>query len=228
MITGKSVLFRKLLGFISFQLSGVNAILYVQRSIPLHLLLNLEPSEAFELTPQQRTQPREGTRHNQDGSLTSQKMSLLQDVWNRLKVQCRKQLCDVWNPNMTPVCRKTSLSSLCNLGFHFSISICDLALQSGPPTLKLGSHTLTFRHGQWVRHGTAREKARLQGLRWRLQRLEEENRELKLRLEILIDLLVDATVYMHTLEREVCQMERVRQVRHPEKNVLLPKGRVHQ
>ncbi|KAL7886108.1 hypothetical protein AOLI_G00064030 [Acnodon oligacanthus] len=131
-------------------------------------------------------------------------MSLLQDVWNRLKAQCRKQLCDVWNPNMNPVYRKTSLSSLCNLGFHYSIY--DLALQSGPPTLKLGSHTLTFRHGQWVRHGRAREKARLQGLRWRLQRLEEENRELKLRLEILIDLLVDTTVHMHILEREVSQM----------------------
>ncbi|XP_036423645.1 protein chibby homolog 1-like [Colossoma macropomum] len=147
-------------------------------------------------------------------------MSLLQDVWNRLKVQCRKQLCDVWNPNMTPVCRNTALSH-CNLGFHSSI--CDLALQSGPPTLKLGSHTLTFRHGQWVRHGGARENARLQGLRWRLQKLEEENRELKLRLEILIDMLVDTTVHMHTLEREVGQIERVRQFRHPEKNVLYAK-----
>uniref|UniRef100_A0A3B4CPA5 Uncharacterized protein n=1 Tax=Pygocentrus nattereri TaxID=42514 RepID=A0A3B4CPA5_PYGNA len=111
---------------------------------------------------------------------------------------CHKQLCDVWNPNMTPVCRKTSLSSL---GFHSSI--CDLALQSGPPTLKLGSHSLTFRHGQWVRHGRAWEKSRLQSLGWRLQSLEEENRELKLRLEVLIDLLVDTTVHMHTLEREV-------------------------
>ncbi|XP_062856233.1 protein chibby homolog 1-like [Trichomycterus rosablanca] len=111
---------------------------------------------------------------------------------------------DIWNPKKPPVRQVATLSSLYNLDLN-SRSL-ELGLQAGPPTLKLGNHSMLFKNGRW-RCAECAEKIRLRsridGLRRRLKDLEEENNMLKLRLEVLKDMMVDVMVDKIILEREL-------------------------
>ncbi|XP_061090020.1 protein chibby homolog 1-like [Conger conger] len=73
----------------------------------------------------------------------------------------------------------------------------------GPPTLSLAGLSFTFTQGRWVLSGPGQpSKSRLRRLAHRKRALQEENNQLKLRVEALMDQLAAATAQLEALRQE--------------------------
>ncbi|XP_077481704.1 protein chibby homolog 1 isoform X1 [Stigmatopora argus] len=111
-----------------------------------------------------------------------------------------------FNPKKIPPRKSRSLSSLHTL--DRSTRELELGIECGPPALSIGGHTLKFEDGQWtsVTGGNAsfREVERLKKKNTQLQ---EENNLLKLKIEILLDMLTESTVEYHLMEKEVKEIK---------------------
>ncbi|XP_036403586.1 protein chibby homolog 1-like [Megalops cyprinoides] len=115
-------------------------------------------------------------------------MSILRDIWDTLG-----------NPSpyrgtgfrIVPRLHVPSLSPRYILDYNSRMA--ELGLD-GPPTLSLAGHSFTFLEGRWVCSATEdrpRQRARLQRLKQQQQVLQAENEALKLRLQVLMDLLTE-------------------------------------
>ncbi|NXI95856.1 CBY1 protein, partial [Psophia crepitans] len=85
----------------------------------------------------------------------------------------------------------------------------ELGLEYGIPTMNLAGQSLKFENGQWVAEsgsfpGDHRE---MQRLRRRNQQLEEENNLLRLKVDILLDMLSETTAESHLMEKELEELK---------------------
>ncbi|KOB52157.1 putative leucine-rich protein, partial [Operophtera brumata] len=108
-----------------------------------------------------------------------------------------------FSPKTIPVRRQDT--SVIKNEFGSDYASKELSLDIAPLKLKLGDFDVSFEDGQWIpasgKAGTAhKENLRL---KTELDRLEEENNMLRLKFEILLDMMTDKTV-----EAEQEQMQR--------------------
>lgn len=109
---------------------------------------------------------------------------------------------NTFSPKKTPPRKAASLSSLHTL--DRSIREIELGLEYGPPAMNIGGQSWTFEDGQWLSEsgGTVSNKE-MQKLKKRNLQLEEENNLLKLKIEILLDMLTETTVQYHLMEKKI-------------------------
>ncbi|CAN2391409.1 Chibby homolog 1, partial [Pristimantis euphronides] len=83
-----------------------------------------------------------------------------------------------------------------------------LGLDYGAPSIDIAGQSLKFENGQWIAEsgGTGSQKE-LQRLRKRNLQLEEENNLLRLKVEILLDMLSEATAESHLKDKELEEMK---------------------
>ncbi|CAH0723294.1 unnamed protein product, partial [Brenthis ino] len=110
-----------------------------------------------------------------------------------------------FTPKTIPV-RKHDTSVIKNeLGSDYALR--ELSIDIAPLKLKLGDIELSFEEGQWMpasgRAGAAhKENVRLKK---ELEQLEEENNMLRLKFEILLDMMTDKTVEAEQQEMQRAQ-----------------------
>ncbi|XP_057682551.1 protein chibby homolog 1 isoform X2 [Corythoichthys intestinalis] len=107
-----------------------------------------------------------------------------------------------FNPKKIPPRKTASLSSLHTL--DRSTRELELGIECGPPAMSIGGHNLKFEDGQWISvSGGNASHREIERLKKKNLQLEEENNMLKLKIEILIDMLTESTVEYHLMEKEV-------------------------
>ncbi|XP_067998557.1 protein chibby homolog 1 isoform X2 [Melanerpes formicivorus] len=114
---------------------------------------------------------------------------------------------NTFSPKKTPPRKCASLSSL-----YFtdrSNREIELGLEYGTPTVNLPGHSLKFENGQWVAEsGTfTGDHREMQHLRKRNQQLQEENNLLRLKVDILLDMLSETTAESHLMEKELEELK---------------------
>ncbi|XP_060951117.1 protein chibby homolog 1 [Limanda limanda] len=109
---------------------------------------------------------------------------------------------NTFSPKKTPPRRSASLSSLHTL--DRSTREVELGLEYGPPVMNIGGQSMKFEDGQWITESGENTSGReAQRLKKRNIQLEEENNHLKLKIEILMDMLTETTVEFHLMEKKV-------------------------
>ncbi|XP_075409682.1 protein chibby homolog 1 [Tenrec ecaudatus] len=117
---------------------------------------------------------------------------------------------NTFSPKKTPPRKSASLSNLHAL--DRSTREVELGLDYGTPTMNLAGQNLKFENGQWIADmgisaGVDRREA--QRLRRRNQQLEEENNLLRLKVDILLDMLSETTAESHLMEKELTELKTV-------------------
>ncbi|XP_020371639.1 protein chibby homolog 1 [Rhincodon typus] len=114
---------------------------------------------------------------------------------------------NVFSPKKTPPRKSASLSSLHTLD-RVSREI-ELGLDHGAPVMNIGGQSLKFDNGQWVSEsvGDSGIHKEVQRLRKRNQQLEEENNLLRLKIDILLDMLSETTAESHLMEKELEELK---------------------
>ncbi|NWU14462.1 CBY1 protein, partial [Oxyruncus cristatus] len=112
-----------------------------------------------------------------------------------------------FSPKKTPPRKWASLSNL-----HFldrSTREVELGLEYGTPSMNLAGQSLKFENGQWVSESGSftGDRRELQRLRKRNQQLEEENNLLRLKVDILLDMLSETTAESHLMEKELEELK---------------------
>ncbi|KFP10246.1 Protein chibby 1, partial [Egretta garzetta] len=85
----------------------------------------------------------------------------------------------------------------------------ELGLEYGTPTMNLAGQSLKFENGQWVAESGSftGDRREMQRLRKRNQQLEEENNLLRLKVDILLDMLSETTAESHLMEKELEELK---------------------
>ncbi|XP_009330950.1 PREDICTED: protein chibby homolog 1 [Pygoscelis adeliae] len=85
----------------------------------------------------------------------------------------------------------------------------ELGLEYGIPTMNLAGQSLKFENGQWVAESGSftGDRREMQRLRKRNQQLEEENNLLRLKVDILLDMLSETTAESHLMEKELEELK---------------------
>ncbi|KAM3878347.1 protein chibby homolog 1-like [Diretmus argenteus] len=113
---------------------------------------------------------------------------------------------NTFSPKKTPPRKSASLSNLHTL--DRSTREIELGIVYGPPVMNIGGQSLKFEDGQWLADsGGSVPGKELQRLKKRNVQLEEENNLLKLKNEILLDMLTETTAESHLMERELEEMK---------------------
>lgn len=112
-----------------------------------------------------------------------------------------------FSPKKTPPRKAASLSNLHLL--DRSTREVELGLEYGTPTMNLTGQSLKFENGQWVAEigSFAGDRREMQRLRKRNQQLEEENNLLRLKVDILLDMLSETTAESHLMEKELEELK---------------------
>ncbi|KAJ0015740.1 hypothetical protein NQD34_014030 [Periophthalmus magnuspinnatus] len=123
----------------------------------------------------------------------------MEEIKKSLKMPLFKS---TFSPKKTPARKAASLSSLHTL--DRSTRETELGIEYGPPCMNIGGQNWKFEEGQWITEssGTVSNKE-MQRLKKRNTQLEEENNLLKLKIEILMDMLTETTVQYHLMEKEL-------------------------
>ncbi|CAK9834426.1 Protein chibby homolog 1 [Anthophora retusa] len=108
-----------------------------------------------------------------------------------------------FSPKKTPS-RKAGIS-LANKDFNSKSIEKELGLNIGPIRLKLGDQETIFEAGSWIPEsgkigGTYKENERLKK---EIKRLEDENNLLKLKFEVLLDMLTQKTAEFYSPKEEL-------------------------
>ncbi|XP_043923922.1 protein chibby homolog 1 isoform X1 [Protopterus annectens] len=113
---------------------------------------------------------------------------------------------NTFSPKKTPPRKSASLSNLHTL--DRSTREVELGLEYGSPMMTVGGQSLKFENGQWIVEsgGTGTQKE-VQRLRKRNQQLEEENNLLRLKIDILLDMLSETTAESHLMEKELEELK---------------------
>ncbi|XP_030066639.1 protein chibby homolog 1 [Microcaecilia unicolor] len=109
---------------------------------------------------------------------------------------------NMFSPKKTPPRKSASLSNLHSL--DRTTKEAELGLDYGFPSMNIAGQSLTFENGQWITEsgGTGPQRD-MQRLRRRNLQLEEENNLLKLKVDILLDMLSETTAESHLMEKEL-------------------------
>ncbi|XP_057599721.1 protein chibby homolog 1 isoform X2 [Hippopotamus amphibius kiboko] len=113
-----------------------------------------------------------------------------------------------FSPKKTPPRKSASLSNLHNL--DRSTREVELGLDYGTPTMNLAGQSLKFENGQWIAEtgiGGGVDRREAQRLRRRNQQLEEENNLLRLKVDILLDMMRKRAQHGDTAGREGARTE---------------------
>uniref|UniRef100_A0A2I3GXK2 Chibby 1, beta catenin antagonist n=1 Tax=Nomascus leucogenys TaxID=61853 RepID=A0A2I3GXK2_NOMLE len=100
---------------------------------------------------------------------------------------------NTFSPKKTPPRKSASLSNLHSL--DRSTREVELGLEYGSPTMNLAGQSLKFENGQWIA-----------GELYFLPFLEEENNLLRLKVDILLDMLSESTAESHLMEKELDEL----------------------
>ncbi|XP_076856477.1 protein chibby homolog 1 [Brachyhypopomus gauderio] len=113
---------------------------------------------------------------------------------------------NTFSPKKTPPRKSASLSNLHTL--DRSTREVELGLEYGAPVMNIGGQSLKFEDGQWITEsgGTVSNKE-VQKLKKRNLQLEEENNLLKLKIDILLDMLSETTAESHVIQKELEDMK---------------------
>ncbi|XP_071400148.1 protein chibby homolog 1 isoform X1 [Centroberyx affinis] len=120
---------------------------------------------------------------------------------------------NTFSPKKTPPRKSASLSNLHTvsgggLQLDRSTREVELGLEYGAPVMNIGGQSLKFEEGQWIADsGGSVSGKEVQRLKKRNMQLEEENNLLKLKIEILLDMLTETTAESHLMERELEEMK---------------------
>ncbi|KAG7506620.1 hypothetical protein JOB18_010958 [Solea senegalensis] len=121
---------------------------------------------------------------------------------------------NTFSPKKIPPRKSASLSSLHTL--DRSTREIELGLEYGPPAMNIGGLSWKFEEGQCSRNsflfvetesGGNTSGRELRRLKKRNAQLEEENNLLKLKIELLMDMLTETTVEYHMMEKEVDELK---------------------
>ncbi|KAM3832986.1 protein chibby homolog 1 isoform 1-T1 [Vipera latastei] len=85
----------------------------------------------------------------------------------------------------------------------------ELGLEYGTPVMTLTGQSLKFENGQWITEsfGSNGDRRETQRLRKRNQQLEEENNLLRLKVDLLLDMLSETTAESHLMEKELEELK---------------------
>uniref|UniRef100_F6TG91 Chibby 1, beta catenin antagonist n=3 Tax=Callithrix jacchus TaxID=9483 RepID=F6TG91_CALJA len=114
---------------------------------------------------------------------------------------------NMFSPKKTPPRKSASLSNLHSL--DRSTRELELGLEYGSPTMNLAGQSLKFENGQWIAETGVSggvDRREVQRLRRRNQQLEEENNLLRLKVDILLDMLSESTAKSHLMEKELDEL----------------------
>ncbi|XP_056654926.1 protein chibby homolog 1 isoform X2 [Monodelphis domestica] len=78
--------------------------------------------------------------------------------------------------------------------------------------MNLAGQSLKFENGQWIAESGAcggGDRRETQRLRKRNQQLEEENNLLRLKVDILLDMLSETTAESHLMEKELDELKSI-------------------
>ncbi|XP_027730051.1 protein chibby homolog 1 isoform X1 [Vombatus ursinus] len=117
---------------------------------------------------------------------------------------------NTFSPKKTPPRKSASLSNLHSL--DRSTREVELGLDYGTPTMNLAGQSLKFENGQWIADSGAcggGDRREAQRLRKRNQQLEEENNLLRLKVDILLDMLSETTAESHLMEKELDELKSI-------------------
>uniref|UniRef100_A0A098LZR1 Protein chibby-like protein 1-like n=1 Tax=Hypsiglena sp. JMG-2014 TaxID=1550645 RepID=A0A098LZR1_9SAUR len=114
---------------------------------------------------------------------------------------------NTFSPKKTPPRKSASLSNLHSL--DRSAREIELGLEYGTPVMTLTGQSLRFENGQWIpesfgSNGDCRETQRI---RKRNQQLEEENNLLRLKVDLLLDMLSETAAESHLMEKELEELK---------------------
>lgn len=109
---------------------------------------------------------------------------------------------NTFSPKKVPARKAASLSSLHSL--DRSTREIELGTDYGPPSMRIGGQMWKFEDGEWITEGggTVSNKE-MQKLKKMNLQLEEENNLLKLKIELLMDMLTETTVQNHLMQKEL-------------------------
>ncbi|MEE6502632.1 hypothetical protein FKM82_004583 [Ascaphus truei] len=111
-----------------------------------------------------------------------------------------------FSPKKTPPRKSASLSNLHAL--DRTTKEVELGLDYGFPTISIAGQSLKFENGQWITEsGGTGSQREVQRLRKRNQQLEEENNLLRLKSDILLDMLSETTAESHLREKELEELK---------------------
>ncbi|XP_012576076.1 PREDICTED: protein chibby homolog 1 isoform X1 [Condylura cristata] len=92
----------------------------------------------------------------------------------------------------------------------------ELGLDYGTPTMNLAGQSLKFENGQWTAEtgiSAGVDTREAERLRRRTQQLEAENNLLRLKVDLLLDMLSEATAESHLMEKELDELKGIIQRR---------------
>uniref|UniRef100_A0A0B8RUW0 Protein chibby-like protein 1-like n=1 Tax=Philothamnus irregularis TaxID=1899461 RepID=A0A0B8RUW0_9SAUR len=114
---------------------------------------------------------------------------------------------NTFSPKKTPPRKSASLSNLHSL--DRSTREIELGLEYGTPVMTLTGQSLRFENGQWLPEsfGSNGDRRETQRLRKRNQQLEEENNLLRLKVDLLLDMLSETTAESHLMEKELEELK---------------------
>ncbi|XP_034147541.1 protein chibby homolog 1-like [Esox lucius] len=132
-------------------------------------------------------------------------MAFFREMWDKLGIPLTAlRFPGNWKPKLSPARLDISLSSL--YYFDYNCQKTELGPDYTPPALTLGGHSFVFQQGQWAlqpeshracgRGPKDRDRTYIH-LRKRNRELQEENNALKLRTELLMDMLAETTAQLH-------------------------------
>ncbi|OBS69444.1 hypothetical protein A6R68_02062 [Neotoma lepida] len=114
----------------------------------------------------------------------------------------------IFSPKKTPPRKSASLSNLHSL--DRSTRELELGLDYGTLTMNLAGQNLKFENGQWVADTVVSggvDRRETQRLRKRNQQLEEENNLLRLKVDILLDMLSQTTAESQLKDKELDELK---------------------
>ncbi|XP_051530339.1 protein chibby homolog 1 [Myxocyprinus asiaticus] len=109
---------------------------------------------------------------------------------------------NTFSPKKTPPRKSASLSNLHTL--DRSTREIELGLEYGAPVMNIGGQSLKFEDGQWITESASNLSGKeVQRLKKRNLQLEEENNLLKIKIEVLLDMLSESTAETHLIQKEL-------------------------
>ncbi|KTF76898.1 hypothetical protein cypCar_00028900 [Cyprinus carpio] len=109
---------------------------------------------------------------------------------------------NIFSPKKTPPRKSASLSNLHTL--DRSTREIELGLEYGSPVMNIGGQSLKFEDGQWISESGGNVAGKeVQRLKKRNLQLEEENNLLRLKIEVLLDMLSESTAETHLIQKEL-------------------------
>ncbi|XP_070579340.1 LOW QUALITY PROTEIN: protein chibby homolog 1-like [Ptychodera flava] len=111
---------------------------------------------------------------------------------------------DKFSPKKTPIRKSLSLNNLNRL--DHAVREAEYGMEYGPAAVKLGGQELVFENGSWVVEGSSGggvNQREYNKLKKQTQSLTEENNLLKLKIDILLDMLAESSAESHLPNKQL-------------------------